>query len=130
MFTPATPQAEAIRSLTMLVFAITGLNIPGCRRDPDLLPRQVPAGGCDRDRGAAAGLREQADRDRLDGCAGTHRLRAGPGHDSHSLGSERPPPVPRPGDKSLFVTVVGRQWWWEYRYDSYDGKADRLHHRQ
>jgi len=47
--------------------------------------------------------------------------------------SERPSPVPRPGDKSLFVTVVGRQWWWEYRYDSYDGKpigfitANELH---
>jgi cytochrome c oxidase subunit II len=31
------------------------------------------------------------------------------------------PPHPKPGDNSLFVTVVGRQWWWEYRYDSYDG---------
>jgi len=45
----------------------------------------------------------------------------------------RPPPVPREGDKTLFVTVVGRQWWWEYRYDSYDGRklgfttANELH---
>jgi cytochrome c oxidase subunit II len=34
-----------------------------------------------------------------------------------------PPPQPRPGDNTLFVTVVGRQWWWEYTYDNYDGRA-------
>ena len=43
------------------------------------------------------------------------------------------PPQPRPGDHALFVTVVGRQWWWEYRYDHYDGQelgfitANELH---
>lgn len=43
------------------------------------------------------------------------------------------PPEPKPGDRTLFVTVVGRQWWWEYRYDYYDGKplgfttANELH---
>jgi cytochrome c oxidase subunit 2 len=34
-----------------------------------------------------------------------------------------PPPQPRPGDRTLFVTVVGRQWWWEYTYTHYDGQA-------
>ena len=40
---------------------------------------------------------------------------------------------PRPGDNALFVTVVGRQWWWEYRYEQYDGRrlgfvtANELH---
>jgi cytochrome c oxidase subunit 2 len=34
-----------------------------------------------------------------------------------------PPPQPEPGDNALFVTVVGKQWWWEYTYDHYDGKA-------
>jgi cytochrome c oxidase subunit 2 len=44
-----------------------------------------------------------------------------------------PPPQPRAGDNTLFVTVVGRQWWWEYRYDSYNGRelgfttANELH---
>jgi cytochrome c oxidase subunit 2 len=44
-----------------------------------------------------------------------------------------PPPQPRPGDHALFVTVVGHQWWWEYTYDSYDGEplgfttANELH---
>jgi cytochrome c oxidase subunit II len=36
-----------------------------------------------------------------------------------------PPPQPRAGDNTLFVTVVGRQWWWEYQYDHYNGKPIR-----
>lgn len=42
-------------------------------------------------------------------------------------------PTPVSGDQSLFVTVVGRQWWWEYRYEFYDGEkldfitANELH---
>src|SRR5207244_11652119 len=44
-----------------------------------------------------------------------------------------PPPQPRQGDNTLFVTVVGRQWWWEYTYDHYNGRelgfttANELH---
>jgi cytochrome c oxidase subunit 2 len=43
------------------------------------------------------------------------------------------PSPPGPDNHPLFVTVVGRQWWWEYRYDHYDGKelgfttANELH---
>jgi cytochrome c oxidase subunit 2 len=33
------------------------------------------------------------------------------------------PPQPQAGDRTLFVTVVGRQWWWEYTYDHFDGEA-------
>jgi cytochrome c oxidase subunit 2 len=36
-----------------------------------------------------------------------------------------PPPQPREGDNTLFVTVVGRQWWWEYQYHHYNGKPIR-----
>jgi cytochrome c oxidase subunit 2 len=32
------------------------------------------------------------------------------------------PPKPKSDDHALFVTVVGHQWWWEYRYDHFDGK--------
>jgi len=45
----------------------------------------------------------------------------------------RDPPKPKLGDNTLLVTVVGRQWWWEYRYSSYNGKplsfvtANELH---
>ena len=44
-----------------------------------------------------------------------------------------PPPQPREGDNALFVTVVGCQWWWEYTYDRYNGRqfgvttANELH---
>jgi cytochrome c oxidase subunit 2 len=37
-----------------------------------------------------------------------------------------PPPQPQEGDNTLFVTVVGRQWWWEYQYDHYNGKLIRV----
>jgi cytochrome c oxidase subunit II len=33
------------------------------------------------------------------------------------------PPSPRSGDNALFVTVVGRQWWWEYTYETYGGRS-------
>jgi cytochrome c oxidase subunit 2 len=36
-----------------------------------------------------------------------------------------PPPSPHSNDNTLFVTVVGRQWWWEYQYDHYNGKPIR-----
>src|SRR5579863_7941087 len=29
---------------------------------------------------------------------------------------DRDAPPPKAGDQALHVTVVGRQWWWEYRY--------------
>ena len=37
------------------------------------------------------------------------------------------------GDHALFVRVIGRQWWWEYHYETYDGRklgfiaANELH---
>ena len=46
---------------------------------------------------------------------------------------EPKPPEPKAGDKALFVTVIGRQWWWEYVYETYDGQplgfitANELH---
>jgi len=42
-------------------------------------------------------------------------------------------PEPKSGDRALFVTVVGRQWWWEFTYESYNGEklgfttANELH---
>lgn len=42
-------------------------------------------------------------------------------------------PEPKAGDNTLFVTVIGRQWWWEYRYEHYNGEklgfitANELH---
>jgi cytochrome c oxidase subunit 2 len=45
----------------------------------------------------------------------------------------RPHPQPKPGDQALYVTVIGHQWWWEYIYETYDGRklgvitANELH---
>ena len=47
----------------------------------------------------------------------------------------RPGPDDQPplGSQSLHVTVIGRQWWWEYIYEKYDGRewhvttANELH---
>jgi len=42
-------------------------------------------------------------------------------------------PKPQENDNTLFVTVVGRQWWWEFNYENYNGKklgfatANELH---
>jgi cytochrome c oxidase subunit 2 len=38
---------------------------------------------------------------------------------------KRDPPQPHTDDNTLFVTVVGRQWWWEYTYTHYNGKELR-----
>jgi cytochrome c oxidase subunit 2 len=53
---------------------------------------------------------------------------------ARTLGEVQANPSQLPsGSKPLFVTVVGRQWWWEYNYESYDGKdysfstANELH---
>ena len=53
---------------------------------------------------------------------------------TRTLWDVEPTPVaPREGDHALFVTVVGRQWWWEYQYDHFDGRplgfvtANELH---
>ena len=42
-------------------------------------------------------------------------------------------PPTEPGDSALYVTVIGHQWWWEYVYESFDGRplkfvtANELH---
>jgi cytochrome c oxidase subunit 2 len=33
------------------------------------------------------------------------------------------PDKPPPGSKPLYVTVIGHQWWWEYVYEKYDGQV-------
>ena len=44
-----------------------------------------------------------------------------------------PQPQPAAGDQALFVTVNGKQWWWEFSYDHYNGRplafvtANELH---
>ncbi|HEX4142007.1 MAG TPA: cytochrome c oxidase subunit II [Pirellulales bacterium] len=36
---------------------------------------------------------------------------------------EIPQPAPAADENALFVTVTGKQWWWELAYDHYQGRA-------
>src|SRR5262249_2773857 len=42
------------------------------------------------------------------------------------VNADPPEPTSEEGRKALYVTVVGRQWWWEYRYDYYEGEPLRV----
>ena len=39
------------------------------------------------------------------------------------MGGAASPVEPAPDDHAVFVTVTGRQWWWEYTYESYDDRT-------
>jgi cytochrome c oxidase subunit 2 len=123
IFSPASPTAESIRTLSVLVFAITGLIflvvegilifliVRSRRRDVD--DRREPP---------------QLYGSRPIEIAWT----AAPALivfilvlvTARSLWEIRTDaPKPREGSPALFVTVIGHQWWWEYRYESYDGRS-------
>ena len=143
IFDPASPPAESIRSLSVLVLAITGFIFLVGRRNPRSTPSFAsgrprpapppPTAGASARR-AAPGLRQQADRDRLDGGAGADRLRPGAGHGPHPLGGERPAAAAR----SRATTRCSSRWsaasgGGSTRYDRYDGRelgfttANELH---
>jgi len=134
VFSPASPSGEAIRGLFILVLAITGgifLVVEGVLVYSLLRNRRRVAAG-------------EAEPPQVYGSmpieiawtaapllivfvlflvtARTEwEVRPGP--------DDRPPP----GSQPLYVTVIGRQWWWEYVYESYDGRewhvttANELH---
>jgi cytochrome c oxidase subunit 2 len=132
MFDPASPGAEEIRNLSILVLAITGfifILVEGILFYASLRFR----------RGAATGNEPPQ-------IYGSKPIEiawtAAPGLivfvlvmvTTRTLWEINPtPPDPRPGDHALFVKAIGHQWWWEYRYDHYDGKelgfttANELH---
>ena len=62
------------------------VHLPGGRGRADLLHRPLPASRGRRDDRTAAGLRQQADRDRLDGGPGADRFHPDAGHDPYPLG--------------------------------------------
>jgi cytochrome c oxidase subunit 2 len=132
IFDPASPGAESIRDLAVLVLAITGfifVVVEGILVYAILRFR----------RGATAGTEPpQVYGSKPIEIAWT----AAPALivfvlvlvTTRTLWEVNPtPPPPRADDHALFVTVIGRQWWWEYRYDHYDGEklgfttANELH---
>jgi cytochrome c oxidase subunit 2 len=147
IFDPVSPPAESIRSLSVLVLAITGIifivvegiliySIVRFRhRGAAGPPTLSPSGGEGRVRGAEP---PQVYGSKPIEIAWT----AAPALvvfvlvlvTARTLWEVNvPPPRPQQGDNTLFVTVVGRQWWWEYTYDHYNGRelgfttANELH---
>lgn len=124
IFAPVSPQAESIRTLSILVFAITGFiflvvegvliycivrsrrRVPGDTSEP---PQVYGSKPIEVAWTAAPALI-------------VFILMLVTARSLWEVNVD-PPRSPKPGDRSLFVTVVGRQWWWEYRYESYDGKT-------
>src|SRR5947208_10442256 len=137
IFAPASPPAESIRSLSILVFAITGfifLVVEGVLIYTLLRFRK-------RRRGTGADDRVEPPQ-----VYGSKPIEiawtAAPALivfilvlvTTRTLWEvNATPPEPQSGDNTLFVTVIGRQWWWEYRYDHYNGRelgfttANELH---
>jgi cytochrome c oxidase subunit 2 len=133
IFDPASPPTAAIRDLAIVVLAVTGLilliveavliySIVRFRKRPSANPNEPPQ------------------------IYGSHSIEiawtAAPALICFLLilvvarteWDVRPrTPPPKEGDNTLFVTVIGRQWWWEYRYEFYNGKklgfvaANELH---
>lgn len=132
IFAPASPAAESIRSLFLLVLAITGAIF--------LLVECVLLYSILRFRRGAAATTEPPQ------VYGSMPIEiawtAGPALIVFLLTLiltrtefevRANPDKPPPGSKPLYVTVIGHQWWWEYVYDKYDGQevgfitANELH---
>ncbi len=119
MFDPASPGASSIRSLAILVLAITGFIF--------LLVEGILFYAIVRFRGGADGQEPpQVYGSKPIEIAWT----AAPALIVFVLAmvtmrtiweTSPTPPAPQSGDRALFVTAIGHQWWWEYRYDYYDG---------
>jgi cytochrome c oxidase subunit II len=138
IFDPVSPPAESIRNLSVLVLVITGLIflvVEGVLLYAVYRFRRKAAGG------ATNGATKEPPQ-----VYGSKPIEiawtAAPALivvililiTTRTLWEVNPdPPAPRPGDNALFVTVVGRQWWWEYRYGHYNGRelgfitANELH---
>lgn len=133
IFDPASPSAESIRDLSFLIFAITGLIF--------VLVEGVLIYALIRFRQAATLAGNEPPQ-----VYGSKAIEiawtAAPGMivfiillvTTRTLWQVKViPREPQSGDNTLFVTVVGRQWWWEYHYDQYNGRkldlvtANELH---
>jgi cytochrome c oxidase subunit 2 len=122
IFEPASPPAESIRALSVLVLAITGLIF--------VLVEGILITLIVRSRRRA--IDDTKEPPQLYGSQPIEiAWTAAPALivfiltlvTSRSLWEVRvEPPKPVEGTPALFVTVIGHQWWWEYRYETYDGK--------
>src|SRR5262245_20510341 len=133
IFAPTSPPAESIRSLSVLVFVITGLIF--------LVVEGVLIYLIVRSRRRAPG--DTAEPPQVYGSKPIEiAWTAAPALIVFVLTLVMTrslwevyvdPPKPAEGSPALYVTVIGHQWWWEYRYETYNGKrldfitANELH---
>jgi cytochrome c oxidase subunit 2 len=123
IFAPASPPAESIRDLSILVFAITGfifVVVEGVLFYTIVRFRKRGAAGKDEP--------PQVYGSKAIEIAWT----AAPALivfilllvTTRTLWEvNASPPGQESGKPALFVTVTGRQWWWQYTYDRYDGRT-------
>jgi cytochrome c oxidase subunit II len=142
IFDPASPQAESIRNLSVLVLAITGfifVAVGGILAYSILRFRRRATAGTLFSEGLGESEPPQVYGSKPIEIAWT----AAPALVVFVLVlvtartlfevNVPPPQQRREGDNTLFVTVVGRQWWWEFQYDHYNGRelgfttANELH---
>jgi cytochrome c oxidase subunit II len=136
IFAPASPPAQSIRDLSILIFAITGfifIVVEGVLVYTIIRFRKR----------AAAGATGTAEPPQIYGSKPIEiAWTAAPALivfiillvTTRTLWEVNAAfPKPSPDEHALRVTVVGRQWWWEYIYEEYDGKklgftaANELH---
>jgi cytochrome c oxidase subunit II len=147
IFDPASPPAESIRSLSVLVLAITGfifIAVEGILVYSIVRFRRRAAAGTSLppDQAGESAAREIEPPQFYGSKPIEIAWTAAPALvvfvlvlvSARTLWEVNvPPPQPREGDNTLFVTVVGCQWWWEYTYDRYNGRelgvttANELH---
>jgi cytochrome c oxidase subunit 2 len=138
IFDPASPPAESIRNLSVLVLAITGfifVVVEGILIYSIVRFRRRAAGGAPPPETAGPNGARETEPPQVYGSQPIEvAWTAAPALivfvlvlvTARTLWEVNvPPPQPREGDDTLFVTVVGRQWWWEYQYDHYNGKPIR-----
>jgi cytochrome c oxidase subunit 2 len=137
MFDPASPPAESIRNLAILGLAITGfifVVVEGVliyciirfrrRSTPSLAPAAGERGGGE---GEAPREPPQVYGSKSIEIAWTAAPALIVGVlflvTARTLWEVNPDlPPPKADDHALYVTVIGRQWWWEYTYDHYNGE--------
>src|SRR6516162_4494376 len=137
IFDPASPPAESIRSLSVLVLAITGfifIAVEGILIYSIVRFRRRAASGTPlpTERAGGSAKREMEPPQVYGSKPIEIAWTAAPALvvfvlvlvSARTLWEVNvPPPQPRERDNTLFATVVGRQWWWEYTYDHYNGRA-------
>src|SRR4051812_15610672 len=122
IFAPASPPAESIRDLSILIFAITGFiflvvegvlvySILRFRRKPSDMQGEPPQvyGSMPIEIAWTAAP-----------CLIVFILVLVTTRTLWEVNASTS--APAVGGEALHVTVVGRQWWWEYTYDHYKGR--------